>query len=264
VSGPPLLQAVDASCTFPGQIRPAVNAVSLAVGPADAIGVVGESGSGKTTLGRMLVGAQAPDAGRVEVAGRPWSSVGRADPLRRKVQMVFQNPYGALNPWFSARKTVREVFQVTQGLRRREADARAVELLGEVGLAGDALDRRPAHLSGGQCQRVGIARALACDPDVLVADEPTSALDVSVQAQILNLLQALRERRGIALVLISHDLGVVQHMTEQAVVMYRGDVVEQGPTERVFLRPEHDYTRRLIASIPGGEVTGSPVAERPA
>jgi ABC-type glutathione transport system ATPase component len=255
MSTAPLLQARDAMLTFPGQSEPAVKEVSLEVGRSAAIGIVGESGSGKTTLARMLVGALHPDAGEVLVDGRPWAEVGRTDRRRREVQMIFQNPYGSLNPWFSPRRTVREVFEVTQGCKRGEADERAVELLDEVGLAGAALDRRPAQLSGGQCQRVGIARALACEPEVLVADEPTSALDVSVQAQILNLLRSLRAKRDIALVIISHDLGVVHCMTDHALVMYHGRVVESGPTDQVFRRPTEPYTRRLVESIPGGPLT---------
>ncbi len=160
--------------------------------------------------------------------------------------MVFQDPYGALNPALSAIDTVAEVFQVLDRLPRGEARSRAARLLSEVGLSDDAATRRPGRLSGGQCQRVVIARALACEPEVLVADEPTSALDVSVQAQILNLLLDLRDRREFALVLISHDLGVVRYATTEALVMREGHVVERGRTAELLDNPQHPYTGLLV------------------
>ncbi|HMJ03372.1 MAG TPA: ABC transporter ATP-binding protein, partial [Conexibacter sp.] len=230
-----------------------VDDVTVAVEAGEAVGIVGESGSGKTTLGRLLIGALEPTAGTVEVEGRAWSAIGRKDPTRRRVQMVFQDPYGALNPWRTPIKTVAEVIQVWDGARARAATERAEALLAEVGITEDAMRRRPHKLSGGQCQRVGIARALAADPEVLVADEPTSSLDVSVQAQILNLLRSLRERRGLALVLISHDLSIVRYATDRALVMYGGQVVEEGPTEALLVDPAHPYTRVLVDAIPGRE-----------
>jgi oligopeptide/dipeptide ABC transporter ATP-binding protein len=166
------------------------------------------------------------------------------------VQMVFQDPYASLNPILTARDTVAEVFRVWERLSRRDTDKRAEALLAEVGLVGDAIHRKPANLSGGQRQRVGIARALACNPAILVADEPTSSLDVSVQAQILNLLADLREQRHLALILVSHDLSVVRHMTDRAIVMYGGRVVEEARTEELFETPRHPYTRVLIDSVP--------------
>ena len=146
--------------------------------------------------------------------------------------MIFQDPYGSLNPMLTPHQTVVEVFRVWRKMGKAEAATRATEVLQEVGLSGQVIDRRPKRLSGGQCQRVGIARALACEPRVLIADEPTSSLDVSVQAQILNLLLDLRERRGLALLLISHDLSVVSYMTDTAAVMYRGRIVERGAPTR--------------------------------
>ena len=252
----PLLAAHDVEVTYPGAAEPALAATSLAVHPGDAIGIVGESGSGKTTLARALVGLIAPTAGRMEVEGRPWASVKRSEPTRRHVQMIFQDPYASVNPRLTARATVAEVFRVWDGVPRDEADERAARLLAEVGLPRDAFDRRPTRLSGGQCQRVGIARALACSPRALGADEPTSSLDVSGQAQILNLILELRATHDLALVLISHDLAVVRYVTEQALVMYRGRVVEQGPTGRLFEEPAHPYTRALVDSIPGREGPG--------
>jgi oligopeptide/dipeptide ABC transporter ATP-binding protein len=231
----------------------AVDSVDLAIAAGETLGIVGESGSGKTTLGRLLIGALEPSAGRVAVEGRPWSEIGRKDQSRRHVQMVFQDPYGSLNPQRTPIETVAEVIRVWERVRRPEADRRAVALLAEVGLAEDAMRRTPRKLSGGQCQRVGIARALAADPEVLIADEPTSSLDLSVQAQILNLLRELRERRRLALVLISHDLSIVRYATERALVMYGGRVVEEGPTDLLLDRPEHPYTRILVDAIPGRE-----------
>ncbi len=225
-----------------------VKNVSLTVPEGGAIGIVGESGSGKTTLASLLIGMLIPTTGTVTVRGRRWSTVKRRDPLRRAVQMVFQNPYTALNPKFTALQTVAEVYQVS-GHNKSESAERAEDLLKTVGLSGAAIGKRPGDLSGGQCQRVGIARALAADPAVIVADEPTSALDVSVQAQILNLLNDLRKERGVGLVLISHDLNVVSYLTEQAIVMERGKVVEQGITAELLHSPTHPYTQGLIASI---------------
>jgi ABC-type glutathione transport system ATPase component len=246
----PLLQLVDASVTFSGSSQPAVSSVSLSLQAGDAVGIVGESGSGKTTIGRLMVGALRPTCGLSTVAGRKWSEVARTDQLRRSVQMVFQNPFSSLNPWMTPRQTIAEVLRHWFKTSGKTANVQAEELLREVGLDADALDRLPHTLSGGQCQRVGIARALACQPDCLIADEPTSALDVSVQAQILNLLASLRAKRSIALVLISHDLTVVRHATDQVVVLLNGSVVETGATEAVFTEPQHAYTRDLIAAAP--------------
>jgi ABC-type glutathione transport system ATPase component len=233
---------------FPGSIEPAVRGVDLDLHEGAALGIVGETGSGKTTLARVLVGALTPTRGEVTVEGRSWRDVRRNDPQRRHVQMVFQDPIGALNPYLTARQTVAEVFRVWQRMDHREASTRAADLLAEVGLRGDVIERRPPGLSGGECQRVGIARALACEPRILVADEPTSSLDVSVQAQILNLLIDLRERRRLALLLISHDLGVVRYLTESAMVMCRGRIVERGETERLLTAPQDPYTRLLVES----------------
>jgi oligopeptide/dipeptide ABC transporter ATP-binding protein len=247
----PLLQTAGAGVTYPRSERPALEGIDLEIRVGDTVGIVGESGSGKTTLGRLLVGTLEPTDGQVLVRGRTWASVRRRDPVRREVQMVFQDPYGALNPWMTARQAVAEVFRVWQAAGRREADGRAEEVLHEVGLTADALDRRPAQLSGGQCQRVGIARALAAEPSVLIADEPTSSLDVSVQAQILNLLTRLQSSRGLAIVLISHDLSVVSHVADRTLVLYAGRLVERGATSAVLTTPAHPYTRVLLDSIPG-------------
>lgn len=241
---------VATDVTFAYGSGPAVvKNVGLKVPSGGAIGIVGESGSGKTTLAGLLIGTLTPTTGTVTVQGRPWNSVRPRDPMRRAVQMVFQNPYTALNPRFTALQTVAEVYQVCGSHNRAEAADRARDLLKLVGLSGSAVGKRPSGLSGGQCQRVGIARALAANPAVIVADEPTSALDVSVQAQILNLLDDLRKEQGVALVVISHDLNVVSYLTKTAIVMERGEVVEQGVTDELLQAPTHPYTQALIASI---------------
>lgn len=246
-----VLEVVDAEFRYARGSAPAATGINLEVRAGDAVGIVGESGSGKTTVGRGLVGSLFPSSGAVLVEGRPWKGVSRRDPVRRVVQMVFQDPYASLNPMLTAQATVAEVVRVWDGAKRDVAAARAEEILAEVGLSGEVTRRRPAGLSGGQRQRVGIARALACSPQVLVADEPTSALDVSVQANVLNLLLDLRANRGLALVLISHDLSVVDYLTETAMVMLNGEVVEQGATHQLLDRPSHPYTKTLIDSIPG-------------
>jgi oligopeptide/dipeptide ABC transporter ATP-binding protein len=241
-----LLQAIDVTVRYPGSSRDAVIGADLDVAPRAAIGIVGESGSGKTTLAHALVGTLRPTRGEVLVDGAPWSRLKRKSDARRRVQMIFQDPVGALNPWLSAREAVAEAVRYWYGTSREEARRRAGDLLAETGLSREAMERRPRGLSGGQCQRVGIARALACQPAVIVADEPTSALDVSVQAQILNLLMSLQESHDLALVLISHDLSVIRHMTDDAVVMYGGRVIERGPTDSLMERPAHPYTQLLV------------------
>jgi ABC-type glutathione transport system ATPase component len=223
-----------------------VHDVSLSVGRGDAIGVAGESGSGKSTLAKALVGDLKPISGSVRVNGRTWSEIGRKDPDRRRVQMVFQDPYSALNPRMTARQTVAEVLRVQRRLPRSEVAVRSGDLLSDVGMTGQAMDVRPQRLSGGMRQRVVIARAIACEPDVLVADEPTSALDVSIQAQILDLLLRLRDERGLALVLVTHDLAVLKHMTDYTVVMKDGRVVEEGATPNILEHPTREYTRTLV------------------
>lgn len=243
----PVLQASAVSVTF-ARSGTVVRGVDLDVAAGDAIGIAGESGSGKTTLSRVMTGQITPTRGSALVHGRSWAQVPRRSPHRRAVQMIFQDTYSALNPRLSARSAVAEAVRVVAGVPRKKAHRRAVELLEQVGLSGRMIEVRPSRLSGGQRQRVVIARALACEPDVIVADEPTSSLDVSVQAQILELLRRLRTDRGVALVLVTHDLSVLKHMTDTCLVMRSGEVVETGPTERVLERPAHPYTRELVAT----------------
>jgi len=229
----------------------ALAGVSLELRPREVVGLVGESGSGKSTLGRCLVGLQAPDAGTVELSDH---DVYRASPevarrLRRQSQMVFQNPDSSLNPRQRVGEVLRRPLQL-MGLDRRQQDRRMDELLDLVRLPAAYAERYPHQLSGGEKQRVGIARTLALEPSVLVCDEATSALDVSVQASILELLKDLRDRLGVAMLFISHDLAVVSQISDRVVVMRHGAIVEQGRTDQVLSAPAHEYTRLLLDSVP--------------
>lgn len=223
--------------------------VSIEVKPRARLGVVGESGSGKSTLAKLLVGAMDPRGVDVTVNGVSWRSVSRSSGLRRAVQMIHQDPFASLNPHLSAHSAVREAAQVCRSLSRRAAGVVAEELLDSVGIVPQAAAKRPGQLSGGQCQRVAIARALAAEPAVIVADEPTSALDLSVQAQVVNLLMDVMAQREMALVLVSHDLAVVRHLTDDMIVMHDGAVIEKGGTQEVLAAPQHPYTQTLCASL---------------
>jgi ABC-type glutathione transport system ATPase component len=231
----------------------ALRGVSCAVGAGETLGVVGTSGCGKSTLARAIVGLLTPVSGAIRYAGRD-STAGtpsERQAFRRQVQMVFQDAVGSLNPRCTVRSALSEVLRVhrlTHG--RTETDARVAELLGQVGLPPAAADVYPRELSGGQCQRVSLARALAVKPAVIVADEPVSALDVSVQARIINLLRDLQQELGLAVVLISHDLAVVRTVCDRICVMADGLIVEHGPARRVIDAPEHPHTRALIEAVP--------------
>ncbi|MCG2799948.1 MAG: ABC transporter ATP-binding protein [Cellulomonas sp.] len=242
-----VVQITGLTKTFPGATVPALDAVDVLVGAGECVGVVGESGSGKTTLARCLVGLEQADGGQVRFLG-PLAPTGdpAGRPSHRLVQIVFQDPYSALDPALTIGATLAEALGV--GGRPRSDVA---ELLDLVGLPASYATRRPHALSGGERQRVAIARALAPGPSLLVCDESVSALDVSVQAQVLNLLHELRGRLGLSLVFISHDMAVVRQMADHVYVMLRGRVVEDGPTDQVLSRPGHDYTRALMASVPG-------------
>jgi peptide/nickel transport system ATP-binding protein len=251
----PLLEARDVSVTF-GRGRQTVKAVagvSIEVHADEAIGLVGESGSGKSTLARVLVGLQPPDSGEVRLEGQPLAPGSRAyrGERRRKVQMVFQDPYGSLNPSMRVVNAVGEAVRVWQRSGSARARDTALELLQSMGIGPADAAKRPRMLSGGQRQRVNVARALAPGPSVLVADEPTSAIDQSAQAQLLNVLRALQQSRGLAVVFVSHDLGVIRYLTSRVYVMRRGEIVEHGPTAEIMRAPQHPYTKLLLASIPG-------------
>ncbi|MFJ9245621.1 dipeptide ABC transporter ATP-binding protein [Streptomyces sp. NPDC101776] len=243
----------------------AVRDVSLTLHRGETLGVVGESGSGKTTVARILLGLTEPDAGTVRFDGVPWTGVPERArrPLRQRVQAVQQDPLGSFDPRFDVERVIGEAVALVGPKRGRARRARVAELLDQVGLSASVLDRRPRDLSGGQRQRVAIARALAPAPDLIVCDEPVSALDVSVQAQILDLLADLRHDTGVTLLFISHDLGVVHHVSDRVLVMRNGRVIESGDIGAVFTSPQEDYTRELLAAaIPGGEtwtVSSAPV-----
>ncbi len=235
----------------PAEAFVAVRDVSLSLRRGEALGLVGESGSGKSTLARSVVGLVSPSGGEIRLEGRPFDPQARGgQDWRRKVQMIFQDPLTSLNPKMSVAQTLAEPLRVHGLCPREEIPARIDRLLHEVGMDGELAGRRPHQLSGGQCQRVGIARALAMEPELLLADEPTSALDVTIQAQILNLLLHLRQSRGLTMLFISHDLAVVRHLCQRIAVMQRGELVETGSVEEIFERPRHDYTRRLLSAVP--------------
>lgn len=234
----------------------AVDGVSFALHRGETLGIVGESGCGKSTTARLLVRLEDPTSGRVRLGGRDITEVRGADlrALRRRIQMVFQDPHASLNPRRSVGRTLSEVLQVHRlGGSEAERRDRARDLLEMVGLASRFADRYPHQMSGGQRQRVGIARALAVEPEILVLDEPISALDVSVQAEVMNLLVRLREELALSYVFISHDLGMVRHVSDRIGVMYLGRMVELGGWRAVSDDPSHPYTRALQDAVPVGD-----------
>lgn len=258
------LKLTELSKTFPvgrtllGAAKASVKAVhpiSLTVEQGETLGIVGESGCGKSTLARMLVGLLPPTTGQIEIDG---AALDTGDPARfgKRIQYVFQDPISSLNP----RKTIRQIMEAPlkhlHHMGRAESAARIAEIFASVNLREEFLDRYPHEFSGGQAQRIGIARALAADASILILDEPVSALDVSVQAQVLNLLADLKTRLGLTYLFISHDLAVVEAVSDRIAVLYFGSVVELGPAAEVFRQPRHPYTRLLADSAP---VVGRPL-----
>jgi peptide/nickel transport system ATP-binding protein len=261
-NGGPLLELDDLKVYFPlksgivldrhvGDIR-AVDGVSLSIGRGETLGLVGESGCGKSTIGRAILRLYEPTDGRIVFDGIDITHLGERAlrPLRRRIQMVFQDPFASLNPRHSVGRIVGEPLRVHGLASRAEATARVRELLMLVGLPPDAAGRFPHEFSGGQRQRIGVARALAVNPELLVCDEPVSALDVSIQAQIVNLMERLQAELGLTYLFIAHDLAVVRHISTRIAVMYLGRIVEVAPADDLYDNPLHPYTITLLSAIP--------------
>lgn len=247
----------------------AVNGVSLTVAQGEILGLVGESGCGKSTLGRAILGLTAASGGSVRLGGEDVLALRDKAMLgyRRRAQMVFQDPFASLNPRMTVFQTLAEVLTVHRLCSRTQLRSQVMKLLEQVGLPADFAHRKARSLSGGQCQRIGIARALAVGAELIIADEPISALDVSIQAQILNLFSRLQRERNLTIIFVSHDLGVVRYLCRRVAVMYLGRIVEEGPAEDVFARPLHPYTRSLAAAIPrmsaDARLTSEPLSGEP-
>ena len=258
----PLLEVRDLRVYFPvrgGLLRRvvahvhAVDGVSFTVRPGTTVGLVGESGSGKSTIGKAIIRLVPTTAGGILYRAQAISGLSRREffPFRKKIQMIFQDPFNSLNQRMTVAAILSEPLTIHFPERsRRENQERAAELLDKVGLQPEHLDRYPHEFSGGQRQRIGIARALAVEPEFIICDEPVSALDVSVQAQIVNLLQDLQAELGLTYLFIAHDLAVVEHISDEVLVMTNGRIVEQASAEALYRNPQHEYTRKLLAAVP--------------
>jgi oligopeptide transport system ATP-binding protein len=250
----PAIEAIDLCKHYPTRgeklIR-AVDGVSFAVQRGETFALVGESGCGKTTTAEMLLMLQTPSSGRVHLQGQPIRATSRSSLsyLRKHMQVVFQNPRSSLDPRMRVRQILAEPFQV-RNIPPKEIDAKIDELLQQVQLEPRFAARFPHEISGGQAQRIAVARALAVNPSIVVLDEPTSALDVSVQAQIINLLKSLQRELSLTYLFISHDLRIVRHLSNRVAIMYLGKIVEQGPTGEIFADPRHPYTQALLSAVP--------------
>ncbi|HEV7263432.1 MAG TPA: oligopeptide/dipeptide ABC transporter ATP-binding protein [Falsiroseomonas sp.] len=264
-----ILELQDVARSFPvrdalGRARGAVRAVdgvSLSVEEGQVLAIVGESGCGKSTLGRVMLRLIEPDRGAIRFMGDDLRALKPAELRRRRrdMQLIFQDPFASLDPRMTVEEAVAEPLRLHGIVPRAQERARVAELLARVGLRPEQARRWPHEFSGGQRQRIAIARALASQPRLIIGDEPVSALDVSVQAQVINLLQDLIREFRLTFVLISHDLGVVRHIADRVAVMYLGRIVEDGPTEAVFRAPRHPYTRALLAAVPGQGVKSVPL-----
>jgi len=249
-----LLEAQDLCVAFDtpkGQLR-ALDNVSLQLRKGETLGLVGESGSGKSTLALTLMRAIAPTAGKISIKGQEITRLSRREmrPFRQSMQMIFQDPYASLDPRMTVRRIIAEPINALQTQTPDQVEARVQALLEAVGLPAEAAGLRPAQFSGGQRQRIAIARAMSVKPEIIIADEPVSALDVSIQAQIVNLLQDIQKRTQIAYLVIAHDLPLVHQIADHILVLYLGRVVEEGPAEAIVAQPRHPYTAALLAATP--------------
>ncbi len=231
----------------------AVDNISFEINRGEIVGLVGESGSGKTTTGRAIIKLVPISGGEIFYDGNEISAMSEKDfmPYRKKIQMIFQDPYNSLNPRMSVLKIISEPLDIHfREMNKAQKRERVAELLETVGLKADHMERYPHEFSGGQRQRIGIARALAVKPEFIICDEPVSALDVSVQAQIINLLETLREKLGLTFLFVAHDIAVVEYLSDRILVMTNGKIVEQGDSQQICANPKHEYTKKLIAAVP--------------
>ena len=236
----------------------AVDGVSFVVKPGETVGLVGESGCGKTTVGRCLIRLYDPTSGRIAFQGVDMTELSHSELIRLRTQMqiIFQDPYSSLNPRMRVRDIIGEALRVHHLVPNGEWEDRVKDLLSNVGLQADQMARYPHEFSGGQRQRIGIARALAMSPKLIIADEPVSALDVSIQAQVINLLDQLKEEFNLSYVIIAHDLSVVEHVSDRIAVMYLGKLVEEASDRELYLNPKHPYTIALLDAVPKAEAGG--------